>query len=611
MITIEATAIVREPTFSEEQAYFHMEPPARSPLLNLPSVTLLQDGDRVTVEQGERTDVASDSSPSTTPASTLLADIVVRAYRAVERYPDSARMRTSLGLALLNNSDLDAAAAVFEEVLALAPSDYLAASGLAHVRLLQDRFEEATRFYRALREMHPDDPSPVMGLANLEMRRRHPERALPLWETAVELAPEATFPRFGLGLTFLILSRHNEAIAQLRAAVRSDVRSASLHHGLGVAYLLAGQHHRAIKEFKAALALAPQMPEAVQGLASVWIEFRQFDAAERVLRAYLKSRQPDADHDAHELLAWAYVQQGRYKEAKAELYRALDAIPKVGLALSSHQARLTNNLGVCFLLLGDREEAYHRFEAAIGFKPDDLPAPYLNLARVCFETKQTVIAATVLSECAARFPQDQATLVLLAWCRELQGCYDDAIQQLQRLIHMKDAPLIAYAMLGTLFVDARHDFKAAFAIAEEARRRFGDDPHLANNIAYMHLMHGDVAAARATLAAIPDNVPDDVRITLSATRGLLRLWEGDVEGGISGYRQAEQAATRQGKSNLLGQVRQKMHLEIARAYLRQEQRDQARREVRKGLLLKENGNNLYHRDLESLSRMLEGVQGAG
>jgi len=609
VITIGPTTIVKEPTLSEEQLSFHMEPPARGPLLTLPSVTLLQDGDRVTVEHAASSEAAPSSSPSTTPASTLLADIVARARCAVERYPDSVRIRASLGLALLNNGDLNAAAAAFEEVLTLAPGDYLAASGLAHVRLLQDRFEEATNLYRALRDGRPDDPNPAMGLANIELRRGHPERALPLWETAVELASDAAFPRFGLGLTLLTLSRHNEAIAQLRAAVRLDVRSAPLHHGLGVAYLLAGQSHKAIKEFQGALALWPQMPEAIQGLAFAWIALRQFEAAVRVLRAYLKSPQPAADHDAHELLAWAYVQQGHYKEARSELYHALNAIPKVGPDLSSHQARLTNNLGVCFLLLGDREEAYHRFEAAIAFKPDDLPAPYLNLARVYLEPGQTARAAAVLSECAARFPQDQATLVLLAWCRELQGQYDDAIQQLQTLTRMEDAPLIAYAMLGNLFVDAKHDFKAAFAIAEEARRRFGNDSRLANNIAYTHLMHGDVATARATLATIPDNVPDDVRIMLSATRGLLRLWEGDVEDGILGYRQAEQIAARQGKSNLLGQIRQKMHLELARAYLRQGERDQARREVSKGLLLEDKGNNLYHRDLESLSHMFADTRG--
>jgi len=609
VITIGPTTIVREPTLSAEQPYFHVEPPARSPLLNLPSLTLLQDGNHVTVEHAGSSEAASNSTPSTTLAGTLLTDIVARARRAVERYPDSARMRASLGLALLNNDEMDAAAAAFAEVLTLAPGDYLATGGLAHIHVLQGRFEEATGLYHALRRAHPDDPNPAMGLANLELRRGHPERALLLWETAVELDPDAPFPRFGLGLTFLTLSRHNEAIAQLRAAVRLNVRSAPLHHGLGVAYLLAGRHDRAIKEFKAALTLWPHMPEAVQGLASALITLRRFDDAERVLKAYLRSRRSDTGHEAHELLAWAYVQQGRYKDARSQLYRALDAIPKVGPDLSTHRARLTNNLGVCFFLLGDREEAYHRFEAAIDAKPDDLPAPYLNLARVCFETGQIATAASALSTSAARFPQDASTLLLLAWCRELQGRYDDAIEQLQRLTRMDDAPLIAFGGLGRLFVDAKHDPEAAVAVAEEARRRFGDSPQMANNIAYTHLMRGDAAAARAILATIPDDLPDDVRVMLAATRGLLRLWEGDIQGGIAGYREAERIAARQGKSNLLGQIRQKMHLELARAYLRQGKRDEARREVGKGLLLKDKGNKLYYRDLESLSRVLEDALG--
>ncbi len=78
MITIGPTTIVREPTLSEEQPYFHVEPPAHSPLLNLPSLTLLQDGDRVTVEYAGSSETPSNSNPSTTSASTLLADIVAR-----------------------------------------------------------------------------------------------------------------------------------------------------------------------------------------------------------------------------------------------------------------------------------------------------------------------------------------------------------------------------------------------------------------------------------------------------------------------------------------------------------------------------------------------------
>jgi len=606
MIDMGATTVVKEPTLAEEQSHFHLEPPRRSPLLDLPSVTLQQDNGRVTLEQIEGMGTASEATTATIPASTMLIDIVARARRAVERHPESVRVRASLGLALLNNNELDAASDVLAEVLVIDQNNYLAMGGLARVRLLQNRFDEARDLYLALREAHPHDPNPVMGLANVETQRGRPEEAVTIWERAVALAPDSSFPRYGFGLALLTLARPQEAIAQLRVAVRLDVRSAPLHHGLGVAYSFAGQPQRAIKEFKAALTLAPNMPEAVQGLASVWIEMHRFSAAESLLKEYLKSRLTSETHDAHELLAWAFVQQGQHREAKAELYQALNVIPRVGPDTASHRARLTNNLGVCFLLLGDHDEAYHRFESAIGIKPDDVAAPYLNLARVCLIAQRPDRAAAVLSRCVRYFPQDVDTVLLLAWCRQLQGRYDDAIQQLRQLTHTENAPLTAFSMLGGLLVDAKQDIGAALMVGGEARRRFGNDPLLINHLAYAHLMRGDIVAARTILASSPDLISGDAEIYLAATHGLLCLWEGDIEGGIRGYRQAARLAVQHNKATLIGQIRQKMHLELARTYVRLDMREAASKEVGKGLLAK--GNDLYHRDLDTLAQMLQVIQ---
>ena len=66
------------------------------------------------------------------------------------------------------------------------------------------------------------------------------------------------------------------------------------------------------------------------------------------------------------------------------------------------------------------------------------------------------------------------------------------------------------------------------------------------------------------------------------------------------YEEAERTARQQGQHNLVRRVRQKKHLEIARAYTRKSFYHKAMAEIHRGLSVK-GGAELYGRDL----RMLE------
>lgn len=596
MIDMNAPAFAQNPAFAEEQCRFHMEPPGYNPLADLPSVTLVEGVNGITIEPI----TVISSPPGAGKSISVLADMVAQTRRDVERYPNSARAHTSLAFALLNNGEVDAASEEFAAALSLDPSHYLARGGKARICMLLGRLDEAKRLYDALREARPHDPNPLMGLAEIAMRRGAYEDAVDLWQAIGALAPQAAYPHFGRGLALLLLGCHHEAIGQFRIATRRDVRSAAFHHGLGVAYALIGDETRAIRAFKAALTLAPHMPEAVQGLAAVLLRQGRFEAVEVLLKDHLTTR--PSDYDAHEVLAWAYMQQGKHRAAKSEFYQTLQVIPKGGLDIGDHRARLSNNLGVCYVLLHDYDEARRLFETSIGARPDGLPAPYYNLARLHCEANRFDDAHAVLADCGARFPEDQGTRVLVAWCFQAQEQYDDAINELYRIITAQGAPTVAYVMLASLLTDAKQEPDAALAILDEACRRFSEDPDVANSCAYTHLMRGDIAAARMALAAVPEHVSGTTEIVLTATRGLLRLWEGDIESGAQGYIQAESIARQQGVS-WMETIVQKRHLEVARAYLRIGRVEAARREVKKGLLIP-TGSAIFHRDLVSLGEKL-------
>ena len=94
------------------------------------------------------------------------------------------------------------------------------------------------------------------------------------------------------------------------------------------------------------------------------------------------------------------------------------------------------------------------------------------------------------------------------------------------------------------------------------------------------------------------------KVTWTATWGLLHLWEGDLERGAELYREAVATATSQGDRKLASKVRQKMHLEVARAQVRCGNLDEAARHVEQGLKVRP-GKRASSRTFPTSKRSLE------
>jgi len=580
--------------FLSDHPPFRVEVPASDSFLAKRTLAFSDEGKDIAREEPEIV-----SEVAITPDD-LFDQTIAHLRRDVERYPSSALPHLNLGLVLLNVNELTAAAAEFEASLRLDPEQRLAKMNLAQVRMLQGRLGEAEEGYSELRRAKVDDPGPLMGLADLAARRGDLGRAIELWGEVVDLAPFNTVAQFYLGMVLLQDGRRQEAIAHLRVATRLEVRSAVFHQGLGLAYAIAGQNRRAIRAFQAALTLAPGLGEAVRGLAEVYLKLGDGNKAVELLTQRLKMH--PRDYEAGELLAWAHIELGEYRPARTLLFEAFKSVQESGHGTSALLSRLNNNLGVCYWWLGSLGEAAQQFSSSVGRSPD-MVIPYHNLARVRLAENQALEAEGILRTCLTRFPFDDETWRLLAFVLDAQGRYPQAIDELRSWVNGGQASAKSYAVLGSLLIDAKRDPDAALAVLSDAERRFPGHPTVVNNLAYAHLMHGDVAAARVTLEAlVQEPIDDDTNVVLKATWGLLHLHEGNLALGKQGYEDAERVAKRDGKLHLASTVRQKMHLECARAYQRQANFRAAQQEVRLGRTFQ--GLSHYQRDLEALDKEL-------
>lgn len=598
--------IVNTPTTGTEKEFafsppqFQLEPPADNPFAAMLPSTITRNEGSFDITWAE-----TPIQPGILQAEGMLDEIINRTRLDVERFPSSAQVRSNYGLALVNRGRLEEAANEFSTALELAASHFVSLSNLARVRTLQGRFDEAESLFEKLSRAYPREIAPLVNISYIALRRNSFDKAVTTLKRAIQVDEYAMLPRYLLAIALISLQRPKDAITHLRMAAKGEVRSPSVYQALGVAYLMAGDPKRAVRSFRTVLALAPDNKDAVIALSNVLLQFGHAAALVELLAAY-SEKIPD-DVTARELLGLAYWEQKQIPAARAQFLSALRNIQGGSEEELRAKSRVMNNVGVCFDHLGDLEQAAQWYSRANQVHDVfDIVANH-NLARLRIRQGRFEQAWKILELCREREPQNHSTPELQAFILEKEQRYDEAFQLLTVEIATGNANPGAYSGMGWILADVKRDFHSAGEILSEGLRRHPRDPYLSNNLAYTLLMSGMPGEARRILESIPPETkpqPIDTQVLLTATWGLLHLWEGDLEKGREQYRVAERLARDSRQANLSSIVRQKMHLELARAFLRASNVDAARSEVLDGLSVR-NGRDVYQEDLIALREKLQ------
>ena len=171
--------------------------------------------------------------------------------------PDHFDALHLLGVYALQTGDLPAAYDLLERAVALKPDDATAQMHFAHALQRQGLFERALRTYRHAVALAPNDAMALTNYANLLLEmKRHPE-ALPLLERAVQLAPDYAEAYNNLGSALVDLRRYDEALVCIERALELDPDYMVAHYNRGNALQSLRRIDAALRSYERALALAP------------------------------------------------------------------------------------------------------------------------------------------------------------------------------------------------------------------------------------------------------------------------------------------------------------------------------------------------------------------
>jgi Flp pilus assembly protein TadD len=205
--------------------------------------------------------------------------------KAAELLPAQSRPHFLLGVALERSGNLTSAAMAFENAAALDPLDIETLLHLGETYLALNRPADAEQRFRNAIERQPQEPRPLLGLARSLDLQKKPE-ATEAYQTYLAVQPADSRARARLVHLYLEQDQFDAADAALG---RTDSGKPSLELLKLRADIQIGRKKwdDAIQTLQEAVALVPGEAALHGGLGRVYMQKRDFPAAEKELRAAL------------------------------------------------------------------------------------------------------------------------------------------------------------------------------------------------------------------------------------------------------------------------------------------------------------------------------------
>ena len=228
---------------------------------------------------------------------------------------------------------LDAAGAIYEQLLADCPEDADAAHLLGLVRFRNNDVESAIRLIGEALARDPENPIYHANLGNVLKDSGRLAEAIAAYRRALALRPGYPEVHNNLGHALQASAMIDEGISHYRSAIALRPDDYRARFNLGNALFLIGKSEDAIAAFREAATLNPGFASAWDHLGTVLQRLGRPAEAEKSFRRWIEIEPESAD--AHLALALALQQQERLPDAFDCYKRALALRPDFLPALAS------------------------------------------------------------------------------------------------------------------------------------------------------------------------------------------------------------------------------------------------------------------------------------
>lgn len=266
------------------------------------------------------------------------------------------------------------------DVQAVALRDSLVSEGVDDARLYfslgkamnyLDRYEEAAAYYAKGFEgdLTEIEESAIyrafIGYARALIQSGREEEALRVIseDAAAYISDSSSLKELEASI-YMELKQYENAISIYEWLLASDTENRSYLLSLSLVYDLSGQFEKAEDMLLTVLDQDPEDPLALNNLAYMYIENdTKFDKAMKMVRQALIY---DPENGAYlDTLGWAYFKQGKYKDARKQIEKALK------WADPEDKGIIFEHYGDVLLKLDEKEKAREAYQSAIEYGEDE------------------------------------------------------------------------------------------------------------------------------------------------------------------------------------------------------------------------------------------------
>lgn len=423
-------------------------------------------------------------------------DKALKAIDGLEKkQPDKPMAAVLRGRTLLVKKDTAGARQSFERALTIDATFFPAVASLAALDVAEQKPEQATKRFEALRAKDPKNAQVVLALAELAARAGAPKEEVgKLLNEAVAANPSDVAPRVLL-VDFHLRQKDNKsalAAAQTALAVHPD--SPELLDVLGRAQMASGDLNQAITTYNKLAGLQPASAQPHMRLADVHMAGKNKAAAAQSLRKALE------------------LQPGLLAAQRGSIMLDMDA-KNYASALATARAiqKQSPKEDQGYLLEGEIFAIQKNWDSAVnafrqGMKQANSPGLAIKLHSTLLAANKTAEADKVAQAWQKEFPKDAVFYLYLA--DNAIGSKDYALAEKHYLTVTKLQPNGAAAAYNNLaWVTAKLGKPGAVAYAEKALALAPDQPAFMDTLAGLLSEQGDYAKALAlqtkVLAAQP------------------------------------------------------------------------------------------------------------
>ena len=448
-----------------------------------------------------------------------------------------------MGIANESARNYDAALTNFMRAAELDPDNEELHFQLAMALIQKKRYDEALAVMEKISARKPDSEKALLWLALIYRATDQTDKALKTYERTIKVAPTSSVAYIEIASIYAKLGREEQAVSLLERGIRKVENPADLYRVLGGIYLRKNSEtnapadpeklKKAIRLFERGVDENPEDTSLLQQLGDLYITNQEIEKAIDCFEK-IEAINPD-DLAIKQKLAMSFVAIGDKPKAIATLEEMALAQPG--------NARIPFYLGELYEQDSNKAKAIESYERATRVEGSE-PSAYLKLA-LLRAAEDAAGSIRVLSEGAAKFPEDSRLPEMAAYIELSESRYDQAIE-----MFAKSEKLMADKSGKPMMNNFHLKYSIALQLAGKTTEAAGQ-LHKAMGVnpayldAYMQYIFQDaresnIVASVNILNRVGENIPDDPSLFLYI--GLLNSYAKQYKAALAAFEKTEQLA---------------------------------------------------------------------